>query len=224
MGLDQAMGTEWQKYTEINAVVPCTDKKFRELTKAGHVCIPTKWVLTDKTEHLRGTPEYVPKWKARLVACGNFEHIGLKKTSARIFLPQSLKESRSYAHGPFQLVLNSKQQMLQTHTSKGNLLKHPKGVPDPEIQKAGYMIARVPVHRTTDAGRNLNLYLRIKESCKEFGLRASQILSALYFITGEDKKLRAAICTHVDDFLWAATPLGEPVVQRLYLIGLRSDV
>ena len=90
---------------------------------------------------------------------------------------------------------------------------HPKGVPDPEIQRAGYMIARVPVYGTTDAGRNL--YLRIKESCKEFGLKSSQILSALYFITGEFNKLCAAICAHVDDFLWAATPDGEPVVQRL---------
>ena len=88
-----------------------------------------------------------------------------------------------------------------------------KGVPDPEIQQAGYMIALVPVHGTTDAGRNL--YLRIKESCKEFGCKVSQILSALYFITGEDNKLRAAVCTHVDDFLWAATPIGEPVAQQL---------
>ena len=74
-------------------------------------------------------------------------------------------------------------------------------------------VMRVPVYGTTDAGRNL--YLRIKESYNEFGLRASQILSALYFITGEDGKLCAAICTHVDDFLWAATPPGEPVVQQL---------
>ena len=68
----------------------------------------------------------------------------------------------------------------------------------PEIQQAGYMIARVPVYGTTDAGRNL--YLRIKQSCKEFGLRASQILSALYFITGEDGKLCAAIAHTLTTF------------------------
>ena len=44
--------------------------------KAGHVCIPTKWVLTDKNEQFKGTADYVPKWKARLVACADFEHIG----------------------------------------------------------------------------------------------------------------------------------------------------
>ena len=76
LGLDQAMSAEWQNYTEFNAVVPCTDKEVLDLMKAGHVCVPAKWVLTDRNEHLRGTPEYTPKWKARLVACGNFEHIG----------------------------------------------------------------------------------------------------------------------------------------------------
>ena len=58
------MSADWQKYTEFNAVVPCTDKEFRDLMKAGHICIPTKWVLTDKNEHLRKTPEYTRKWKA----------------------------------------------------------------------------------------------------------------------------------------------------------------
>ena len=75
LGLDKAMETEWQKYVEFNAVVPCTREEMTELTQAGHVCIPTKWVLTDKNEHLSGTPGYTPKWKARLVACGNFEHM-----------------------------------------------------------------------------------------------------------------------------------------------------
>ena len=47
LGLDKAMETEWQKYVEFNAVVPCSREEMLELTQAGHVCIPTKWVLTD---------------------------------------------------------------------------------------------------------------------------------------------------------------------------------
>ena len=31
--------------------------------------------------------------------------------------------------------------------------KHPKRVPDPETQGAGFMIARVSIHGATDAGR-----------------------------------------------------------------------
>ena len=72
LGLDKAMETEWQKYAEFNAVVRCTAKETSELTHAGDVCMPTKWVLTDKSAHLAGTPGYTPKRKARLVACGNF--------------------------------------------------------------------------------------------------------------------------------------------------------
>ena len=80
--------------------------------------------------------------------------------------------------------------------------KHPEGVPDPEIQRAGFMIARVPVYGTTDAGRNL--YLRIKECSRELGLKTSRVLSALYFLIDKEGNLCAALCTHVDDFLWAA--------------------
>ena len=61
------------------------------------------------------------------------------------------------------------------------------------------MIARVPVYGTTDAGRNL--YLLRKESSREFGLKVSQILSALYSLADENGTLCAALCTH--DFLWA---------------------
>ena len=39
LGLDKAMETEWQKYVEFNAVVPCTAKEMNELIRAGHVCI-----------------------------------------------------------------------------------------------------------------------------------------------------------------------------------------
>ena len=75
LGLDKAMEAEWQKHIEFNAVVPCSHAEMLELTRAGHICIPTKWVLTDKNEHLSGTPGYTPKWKARLVGCGNFEQM-----------------------------------------------------------------------------------------------------------------------------------------------------
>ncbi|OLP90412.1 Phosphoacetylglucosamine mutase [Symbiodinium microadriaticum] len=35
LGLDKAMETEWQKYVEFNAVVPCTREEMTELTQAG---------------------------------------------------------------------------------------------------------------------------------------------------------------------------------------------
>ena len=41
------------------------------------------------------------------------------------------------------------------------------------------------------------------------------MLSALYFLIDKEGNLCAALCTHVDDFLWAARGAGEEVMQRL---------
>ena len=221
LGLDKAMETEWQKYVEFNAVVPCSREEMFELTQAGHVCIPAKWVLTDKNEHLSGTPGYTPKWKARLVACGNFGHMH----GEDILADSPTAEQEGIAlicSWAVSLGLRLKAADITNACFQGKPLErllilrvpnHPKGVPDPEIQRAGFMIARVPVYGTTDAGRNL--YLRIKECSRELGLKTSRVLSALYFLTGKEGNLCAALCTHVDDFLWAARGAGEEVMQRL---------
>ncbi|CAE7256170.1 RE2 [Symbiodinium natans] len=75
------------------------------------------------------------------------------------------------------------------------------------------MIARVPVYGTTDAGRNL--YLRIVEETKSIGLKSSQIMSALYYAHDTSGRLCAMLCTHVDDFFWAAFGEGELKIQQL---------
>ncbi|CAE7761867.1 unnamed protein product [Symbiodinium necroappetens] len=138
LGLDKAMETEWQKYVEFNAVVPCTKKEMTELTRAGHVCIPTKWVLTDKNEHLSGTPGYTPKWKARLVACGNFEQ--MNGEDIRADSPSAEQEGI----------------VLICSWADPHFEGHPKGVPDAEIQQvpqilsALYSLADENGHHTGD--------------------------------------------------------------------------
>ena len=163
LGLDKAMETEWQKYVEFNAVVPCSREEMYELTQAGHVCIPTKWVLTDRNEHLSGTPGYTPKWKARLVACGNFEQ--MHGEDIRADSPTAEQEGIALiCSWAVSLGLRLKAADITNAYFQGKPLerllilrvpKHPKGVPDPEIQHAGFMIARVPVYGTTDAGRKI---------------------------------------------------------------------
>ena len=221
LGLDKAMEAEWQKYVEFNAVVPCSREEMLELTQAGHVCIPTKWVLTDKNEHLSGTPGYTPKWKARLVACGNFEQ--MHGEDVRADSPTAEQEGIALiCSWAVSLGLRLKAAGLADGYFQGKPLerllilrvpKRPKRVPDPEIQRTGFMIARVPVYGTTDAARNL--YLRIKESSRELGLKVSRVLSALYFLIDKEGNLCAALCMHLDDFLWAARAAGEEVMQRL---------
>ena len=66
----EARTAEWEKYKSFNAAIPIWGKELQNLLDEGHKVIPSKWVETDKHEHLKGTPEYSPKMKARLVICG----------------------------------------------------------------------------------------------------------------------------------------------------------
>ena len=43
----------------------------------------------------------------------------------------------------------------------------------------------------------------------------SRVLSALYFLADKEGTLCAALCTHVEYFLWAARTQGEEVMQRV---------
>ncbi|CAE7255946.1 RE2 [Symbiodinium natans] len=222
LGLDEAMLAEWAKYQEFHAVIPCSKKQVQELLSQGHICVPTKWVLTDKHEHLKGTPGYRPKYKARLVACGNFEHISTGediRADSPTAEPEALAFICSWASS---LGLRIKAADITNAYFQGKPLErllilkapsNPKGVPDKEIQESGYMIARVPVYGTTDAGRNL--YLRIVEETKCIGLKSSQIMSALYYAHDTSGRLCAMLCTHVDDFFWAAFGEGELKIQQL---------
>ena len=185
------MEAEWQKYVEFNAVVPCTAKEIMsELTHAGHVCIPTKFVLTDKIEHLVGAPGYTPKWKARLVACGNFEQMNGEDIPTAEQEGIALICSWAVPLGLRLRAADVTNAYFQGQPLERLLIlrvpKHPKRG-DPEVQEAGFMMARVPVYGTTDTGRNL--YLRTKVSSREFGLRASQILSARYFLVDDTSTL-----------------------------------
>lgn len=70
--VDEARQAEWNKFERFGAV-PVVGREKDELVQAGHEAIPSKWVDVDKHDHLLGTPEYTPKFKPRMVSCGNFE-------------------------------------------------------------------------------------------------------------------------------------------------------
>ena len=58
MGLDAAMSTEWEKYREFNAVVPCAAEEVKELIALGHSCIPQNGSdqPTSRMRTCRGNP------------------------------------------------------------------------------------------------------------------------------------------------------------------------
>ena len=87
MGLDAAMSVEWQKYTEFNAVVPCTEQEFRDLMKAGHVCIPTKWVFDRQERTSEGNPRLYAQVESTLGGMWKTLNISAtRRTSAQIVL------------------------------------------------------------------------------------------------------------------------------------------
>ena len=80
--VDEARQAEWNKFERFGAAVPVVGREKDELVQAGHEAIPSKWADVGKHDHLLGTPEYTPKFKSRMVSCGNFEHSeGLRSDS-----------------------------------------------------------------------------------------------------------------------------------------------
>ena len=63
---------EWNKFVQFAAAIPLTGQEKEILLAEGHTVVPSKWVDTDKAEHRKGSPDYAPVWKSRLVSCGNF--------------------------------------------------------------------------------------------------------------------------------------------------------
>ena len=92
------------------------------------------------------------------------------------------------------------------------LFKQPPGGL-PGVPEGARILARVPIYGTKDAGRKF--WKRLRSCFIEQGFKENRVMKALYSYTNADGKLIALCATHVDDLLWAATPEGEGVIQRL---------
>ncbi|CAK9055949.1 Component of oligomeric Golgi complex 4 (Conserved oligomeric Golgi complex subunit 4), partial [Durusdinium trenchii] len=60
----EAMRGEWGKFEHYSAAVLISGPDLEKLLRQGHTIIPSKWVLVDKHEYLKGKKEYTPKIKA----------------------------------------------------------------------------------------------------------------------------------------------------------------
>ena len=61
------------KILHVGAVAAIEEAEKDALLKQGHVMIPSKCAHVDKNEFKKHAPDYQPKWKSRLVSCGNFK-------------------------------------------------------------------------------------------------------------------------------------------------------
>ena len=79
------------------------------------------------------------------------------------------------------------------------------GYPDQE-----YMIARVPIYGTRDAGRQF--WKRLRKVMIDAGFRENTIMPAVYSYS-KDGKIMAICGSHVDDLLWANDPSVDHMVD-----------
>ena len=206
---------EWNKFLEFAAVVEISKEDAERLIAEGHQCIPSKWVDVDKNQFLKGRTdqEYVPKFKSRLVSCGNFEvSEGLRSDS-----PTADTEAHNI------LCCCAAIQGAQLHSAdvasayfQGRpldrvlIMRQPRGgLPgvDPEV----FFLVRVPVYGLTDSGRGF--WLRLDGDARSSGLKQSKFYPGLYFLPGTDKDCVALMATHVDDILYAYIPEGKSVID-----------
>ena len=202
---------EWNKFLEFAAVVEISKEDAERLIAEGHQCIPSKWVDVDKNQFMKGRTdqEYVPKFKSRLVSCGNFEvSEGLRSDS-----PTADTEAHNI------LCCWAAIQGAQLHSAdvasayfQGRpldrvlIMRQPRGgLPgvDPEV----FFLVRVPVYGLTDSGRGF--WLRLDGDARSSGLKQSKFYPGLYFLPGTDNDCVALMATHVDDILYAYIPEGS---------------
>ena len=206
---------EWNKFLEVGAVVEISKEDAERLIAEGHQCIPSKWVDVDKNQFMKGRTdqEYVPKFKSRLVSCGNFEvSEGLRSDS-----PTADTEAHNI------LCCWAAIQGAQLHSAdvasayfQGRpldrvlIMRQPRGgLPgvDPEV----FFLVRVSVYGLTDSGRGF--WLRLDGDARSSGLKQSKFYPGLYFLPGPDKDCVALMATHVDDILYAYIPEGKSVID-----------
>ena len=73
-----------------------------------------------------------------------------------------------------------------------------------------YMIARVPIYGTRDAGRQF--WKRLRKVMIDAGFRENTIMPAVYSYS-KDGKVMAVCGSHVDDLLWANDPSVDHMVD-----------
>ena len=218
--VDEARQAEWSKFGRFGAAVPVVGKEKDELVQAGHEVIPSKWVDVNKNDHLLGTSQYVPKFKARMVSCGNFEHShGLRSDS-----PTSELESHhvvaawSASHATSLKSADITSAYFQAQPlDRVLLMRQPRGCL-PGVDPTALLLIRVPIYGLCDSGRGF--WMRLDGEAKAAGFTASRIYPFILHSTilferpqednrSADDTRRRSIVLHVVEKLLSRFEIGS---------------
>ena len=95
-----------------------------------------------------------------------------------------------------------------------------EGIPEVRIAGKAILASRVPIYGAKDAGRGL--WLRLKNTCKQFKFSLDQILPTLFTLGNEESKIIVAMSSNVDDLLYGYLPEGAEAINSLlqqFLLG-----
>ena len=186
---------------KFNAGIILTDEEVRQLTEAGCKIYQVKWVDTDYGEI---TIVSVPaKYKSRLVGCENLETTeGLRTDS-----PAGDVDSHNIvcswcaqAHVSFHSCDFTNGYFQGQEIDRILLYR----IPEEGIGGGDVLASRVPVNGTKDAGRGL--WLRLKDTCKQFKFSLNQILPTLFTLRDDESKIIAVMSSNLDDLLYGFLP------------------
>ena len=219
-GLRETRRVEWKKWTSFNAGVSLTDEQVRQLTDAGCEICPMQWVDTDKIAHLRRDKDYVSvpaKYKSRLVGCGNFDSTEGRRTDSPAGDVDSHNIVCSWyaqAHVSIHSCDFTNGHFQGQEIDRILLYRIPaEGIPEEGIAGGEILASRVPVYGTKDAGRAL--WLRLKNTCKQFKFTLNQILPTLFTLRDDESRIIAVMSSNVDDLLYGYLPEGAEAMNSV---------
>ena len=92
------------------------------------------------------------------------------------------------------------------------ILQVPKGGL-PGLEDTEYLMARVPIYGTRDAGRQF--WKRLRKVMIDAGFRENRIMIATYSYSDEKGDIKAIVGSHVDDLLWASKPEVDRMMEHV---------
>ena len=214
-GLLEARRREWDKWKQFNAARVVHGDELRELVAEGHTPLPMQWIEVDKNAHKRvDGMEVEPLYKSRRVARGDLEDAHVRSDSPTCDVEgQNLIFSFAACHNlPVRSADITNAYFQGQELDRILLFKQPPGgLPDPDLPEDAHLLARVPIYGARDAGRGF--WKALRNSPVESGMKENRILRALYSYA-ENGEVKALLCSHVDDILWACKPETEWLIEK----------
>ncbi|CAE7312962.1 unnamed protein product, partial [Symbiodinium necroappetens] len=198
-GIKGARKEEWEKYQRYNAAIPIQGEMLQQLLNEGHKPIPSQWIDVDKNEHQKGSEDYRPKYRSRLVACGHLEHVDRNE------LDCDSPTADAEVHCLIASYAASRRLKLRCGDITSAYFQ------DSQVPEEAMLLCRLPIYGTIDAG--CGFYNRLSSEAK--GEAMSWIAPGLYYLLGSDGLPAIILATHVDNLLWCATPEGTETMERI---------